>query len=227
METPAGEFVVKLRGAAQGVLPLVSEVLVGEIATRLGLSVPERVVVALEPGVPAEDRSDELADLLARSTGENLGFRFLPGSTDLGPDQLPVIEPEVRARILWLDGLVSNPDRTVQNPNVLLWHRQPWLIDHGACLSFHHDLARVTESSPREPFDTATHLFHADAASLRDVDAACAAALSRDVLTEAARRIPDSFLSGALGSLSPSRARAAYVAFLWKRLKAPRPFVPA
>ncbi len=225
METPAGEFVVKLRGAAQGVLPLVSEVLVGEIATRLGLSVPERALVSFEPALPSEDRNDELADLLARSTGENLGFRLLPGATDLRLDQLPMVVPEVRPRILWLDGLVSNPDRTAQNPNVLLWHRQPWLIDHGACLSFHHDFSRVTESSPREPFDFSGHLFHGDAASVRDVDAACAAALSRDALTEAARRVPDSFLSGALGSLSPSRARAAYVEFLWKRLKAPRPFI--
>ena len=224
--TPAGRFLTKLRGAAQGVLPLIAEVIVAEIATRVGLAVPERVLITLDDDTPKDDRNDELLDLLARSSGTNLGFRFLDGAVDYAPGTSRSPDPELAARILWLDGLVTNPDRTARNPNVLLWKGQPWLIDHGASLAFHYRLGALTEQSPRErEFETDEHVFGLLRARLPAVDAECATLLSRDALSSAVAVVPDDFLVSAFPGEAPARMRAAYVAYLWKRLKAPRPFV--
>ena len=227
VRTEAGDFLTKLRGAAQGVLPLIAEIIVGELATALGLPVPERVVVSLDDDTPSEDRNDELADLLHRSAGANLGFRFLPGAVDLTLDRLSAVPEDVGATILWLDGLVMNPDRTPRNPNVLLWHRQPWLIDHGAALPFHYDLGALTEQTARETsFDWRGHLFEARAARAAELDAACAAKISRDVLANAASVVPDEFIATAFPGMGPATVRGMYTAVLWKRLKAPRAFLP-
>ena len=226
--TSGGRFVTKLRGAAQGVLPLVAEVVVGDLATRLGLAVPERVLIELDAETPSDDRNDELADLLARSRGTNLGLRYLDGATDFVPARSRPPDADVRARILWLDGLVMNLDRTPRNPNVLVWNHQPWLIDHGAALGFHYRFGDVTEQSPREPdFDVAGHLFASTAEALPGIDDECARALGRDELTAALSRVPDTFLEPAFPRDDLKRVREAYVAFLWKRLKPPRPFVEA
>src|SRR6185436_4392455 len=99
------------------------EIVVGEIATHLGLPVPERVLVDLDDGAPSEDRNDELLDLLGRSHGTNLGFRYLPGATDLVARDAGKVIADLAANVLWLDGLVMNPDRTPRNPNILMWHR--------------------------------------------------------------------------------------------------------
>lgn len=228
VETAAGRFLVKLRGAAQGLPPLVAEIIVAELAVALGLPVPERTLITLDAHVPTDDKNDELAELLARSHGLNLGFRFLEQAKDIRLDQLDLIEPDVAAQILWLDALVMNLDRSAQNPNILLWNERPWLIDHGACLSFQYDWASVTEESPRElgpPLHT--HLLFKRALPLADVDASATRALSYDVLRAACAQVPAEFLTVAFPGQDPERMRAAYVAFLWKRLKAPRPFVPA
>ena len=129
VRTSSGRFVAKLRGAAQGVLPLVAEIITGEIATLLGLPVPERVLLDFGDQIPTDDANDELAVLLARSLGENLGVRFLEGAHDLRPEDLRTLDRDVAASILWLDALVMNPDRTTRSPNLLLWHKAPWLID--------------------------------------------------------------------------------------------------
>jgi len=228
VETEAGRFVTKLRGAAQGILPLIAEIVVAELATALGLPVPARAVVILDEDVPSDDRNDELADLIGRSHGENLGFRFLDGAADASAALLDSVSPELAAEVLWLDGLVMNPDRTPRNPNVLFWHGAPWLIDHGAALAFQYDFAAVTEDSPRQPaFDATEHLFAKRVGMLSDVDRTCAHAVSRAVLRAAAGAIPEDFLATAFAGEDSARVREAYVAFLWKRLKAPRPFVTA
>jgi HipA-like protein len=228
VESAAGRFLVKLRGAAQGLPPLIAEIIVAELAGALGLPVPERALVTLDAQVPSDDKNDELADLLARSHGNNLGFRLLPGARDLRPDRLSQVEPDVAAQIVWLDALVLNPDRTAQSPNVLVWHGRPWLIDHGASLSFHYDWDAVTEESPREPgLPLEQHLLFERALPLSTVDESAARALPREVLRAACARVPTEFLASAFPEQDPERTREAYVAFLWKRLKAPRPFVPA
>jgi hypothetical protein len=226
VETASGRFIAKLRGAAEGTTALVAEVMVAELAEGLGLPVPERVLITFDAAIPSDDHLDELRDLLDRSVGLNLGFRWLDGATTPTARELAALDDTFVASVLFLDGLVMNPDRTPKNPNLLLWKRQPWLIDHGAALPFQHWWSEVEESSPREPSNFSSHLFGSREALLHKHEASLASRLTREVLTRASSRIPENFLSHAFPGEDADRVRARYSAFLWKRLKAPRPFVP-
>jgi hypothetical protein len=226
--TTEGPFLVKLRGAAHGPAALVAEVLVAELAERLGLRVPRRALVVLDEHSHCADRDAELADLLAASQGANLGLQFLEGARDLRVAEVAEIPEGLACRVLWLDALVQNADRTARNPNLMMRAGQLWLIDHGAALPFQHHWPGVTESSPRRAYALATHVFGAWAPRLQDWDEGLASALTRDALLHAVERIPTAFLQALLPQSSDARAlerrRQAYAAFLWKRLRAPRPF---
>ena len=226
VETEAGRFVAKLRGAAQGVPALIAEIVVAEIAVVLGLPVPERSLLCLSKDTPTLDKNDELSQLLEFSVGVNLGLRYLDGALPPRPKQLEALDDDFVARVLWLDGLTQNPDRTSRNPNLLLWHGRPWLIDHGAALTFQYTWAYLTEQSPREPTDFSTHVFGMRAALLTRYDAEFAARVDAKALTRALDAVPDSFLVDAAPGTTPEYSRRLYHAFLWKRLKAPRPFIP-
>jgi hypothetical protein len=227
IDTEAGVFHTKLRGAAQAPASLVAEIIVGALADALGLSVPARVLIEIPPGVPVDDPHQELGDLLQRSVGLNLGFQYLPDAQSVLASDPPRVDRELAAKILWLDGLVQNPDRTVKNPN-LLWSKGTlWLIDHGACLPFQHDWARVTEQSPRSiNWRIADHALRSCATECHVVDAALASRLHRDVLESVLEAVPDDFVAKD-NPEATRRRRAAFVAYLWKRLQGPRPFVPA
>ena len=216
----------KLRGAGHGPLALVAEVIVGELATALGLPVPARALIELPSGVASLDRNDELRDLLTRSAGENLGLLLVEGARDPRPEELATVDPDFARRVLWLDAWVLNLDRSSANPNLLVAGRNLWLIDHGSALPFQHDWASVDEDEPRAtPFAFERHLFRARESELAHVDAELAAAITRSVLKDALDCVPDSFLEAAYPGEDLQRIRASYSAFLWKRLKAPRPFV--
>lgn len=225
VETPGGRFVAKLRGAGHGVVALVAELIVAELAEKLGLPVPDRTLLTLPEGVPSDDKNDELADLLARSAGLNVGFRLLEGARPPSEQALLALDDDFVGRVLFLDGLTMNLDRTDANPNVLSWKGRPWLIDHGSALPFHHDWTTVTESSPREPYDYSRHVFRHRLAAARALDERLAARLDRHTLAAATARVPDAFLVELDPVAPPPRARASYEAFLWKRLKPPRPFL--
>jgi hypothetical protein len=218
VETGGGRFVAKLRGAGHGVLALAAEVVVGDLAGCLGIAVPERVLIELPPEVESDDKNDELADLLERSLGTNLGLRWLEGAREPRAEELRALDDEFAARVLLLDEWTMNPDRTVQNPNIVLWNRQPWLLDHGAALLFHHDWGSVSEDSPRESFDLAPHVFAARRPAVLRLVAAAAHGIEREALARVTARIPDEFLLGEQLGAAP-RVRAAYEAFLWKRLR--------
>jgi hypothetical protein len=230
VETTAGEQVVKLRGAAQGTASLVAEVLVAAIADRLHLPVPPHRLITLSPDTPTDDRNDELADLLGASIGENLGFRFLPAARPLQAGDLSRVPRDFAAQVRWLDWLVLNPDRRPENPNILVDGPRFWLIDHGAALPFHHDWSAVTEATPLRRELTSPHLFSARANDLPAWDPLLTALLTRESLAGAVAEVPDSFLQPLLppGSTMAmlQRRRAAYQAFLWKRLQGPRDFAP-
>jgi len=223
VETSGGRFVLKLRGAGHGTLALVAELVVGALADRLGLPVPERAIVELEPDFQSDDRNDELADLLARSVGLNVGFRLLEGARTPRPEELARLDDDFAARVLFLDGLTQNPDRTQANPNILFWNARPWLIDHGAALPFQYYWPSVTEATPREPERYLHHVFAERTHLLPRFDETLAQRLPREALTAALALVPDALLTDTSAE-PPARARAAYEAFLWKRLKAPRPF---
>src|SRR3954447_17445676 len=133
-----GLYVLKFRGAGQGRKALVAEVVAGELARALGFNVPELVVIELDPVIGRAAPDAEIQDLLLASAGTTLGVDFLPGALPFRPPAGPAPSPELAARVVWLDALVTNVDRTAKNTNLLHWHDNLWLIDHGAALYFHH-----------------------------------------------------------------------------------------
>ena len=222
IDTDAGSFFTKLRGAAQAPASLVAEIIVGALADAIGLSVPARVLIEIPPLVETDDRRDELLQLLEFSAGLNVGFQYLPGVRDFQVQDTAQVDPRTASTIVWLDGLVLNPDRTPRNPNLLWQHDRLWLIDHGACLGFQHDWSAVTERSPRLPGPAfENHVLHARATVLGELDSRLAGLLDRSVLEAAVSAVPAAFL-GQTDSEGLRRRRAAYVAFLRKRLVGPR-----
>ena len=133
-----GLYVLKFRGAGQGPKALVAEVVAGELARAAGLPVPELVFMELDPQLGAAEPDPEIQELIAASGGRNVALDFLPGSLTYNPAAGPPPDPGLAAEIVWLDALVTNVDRSPQNPNLLLWHGRLWLIDHGAALYLQH-----------------------------------------------------------------------------------------
>src|SRR3954466_8868703 len=80
-----GMYVLKFRGAGQGPLALVAEVVAGEIGRALGLPVPELVLMEVDAGLGRNDPDAEIRELLRASVGRNLGVDFLPGSVMFDP----------------------------------------------------------------------------------------------------------------------------------------------
>ena len=181
-----GTYVMKFRGAGQGPLALVAEIIAGELARRLGLRVPELVLAGLDPRIAVSEPDPEIQDLLRASEGLNLGVDFLPGS--FGFDPLGwTAEPEFASQVLWFDALVQNVDRTWRNPNLLVWHRNIWLIDHGAALYFHHNWPTA---DPKRPFDAAEHVLRDRATDLGAAHAALAPQVTADLLAEVTTLVP-------------------------------------
>lgn len=228
VETEAGTRFTKLRGAGQGVQPLIAEIIVGSIAEAIGLRVPRRSLVTIEPGIASTNRRDELRDLLDRSVGLNLGFEYLDGARLVLPSEIDRISSDDAAAILWLDAFVLNPDRTTRNTNLLWYRDRLWLIDHGAALAFQYSWSDVTESAPARPFVPADpHVLQSRVRNIDEWDDIFASRLTRDVLISAVADVPNDFLiaAGATDAAEAvDRRRAAYVAYLWKRLRAPREF---
>ncbi len=229
VDTGSERVFTKLRATAHGAAPLVAEIVVGELADALGLSTPARCLVEIEAGIESLDPHphEELLELLARSAGLNLGFQLLEGYRDLKPPDTRHIRPELAASIIWLDALVENPDRTEQNPNLMIKAGHVSLIDNGAALAFQYDWDNVTEQTPRQPGSfVEKHLLRVSASQLEACDDQLAPRLTREVLERALATVPDEFIGPLVPPGSdPARHRAAYVAYLWKRLRAPRPFV--
>lgn len=225
VETDAGVFYTKLRGAAQAPASLVAEVVVGGLADALGLPVPARVLIEIAPDLSVDNLQEELRRLIRASAGRNLGFQALPDVRRFQALDLARVDPEEASRIVWLDGLVQNPDRTLKNPNLLWSHGALWLIDHGASLGFQHAWSRVTEQSPRTGgWPNANHALSSRATTLGLVDASMAERLGRSTLEAILEMVPDEWFLHE-NDEAQRRRRAAFVAFLWKRLKHPRPFV--
>ena len=219
----------KLRGAAQGTGALVAEVIVAELAESLGLRVPGRALVHFSPGVESLDENDELADLLRASAGVNLGFEYLEGASGFAPaTDVARVGEQTAAAILWLDGLVANPDRTARNPNLLWQDDALWLIDHGAALGFQYGFPDVDVMTARKPYALREpHLLQSLVPDVTSLDAGLANRLTEDVVARAVADVPDEFLAPLLvkGAETLTSRRAAYVDYLTRRLEPPRPFL--
>jgi hypothetical protein len=234
IQTNEGVRFTKLRGAGQGTGALVAEVIVGALCDALGLNTPERSLVRIPRGVESIDKNDELRWLLDASEGLNLGFAYLDGAKNLELPQLDDVNRDDAAVIVWLDGLVMNPDRTRRNPNLMWWRDRLWLIDHGAALGFQYEWSSVSELSTGLPMQThEPHLLRDRVTDLEAWDDIFAARLTREVIEHAIAQVPEDFLAPLFRAAEPAtpdslrRRRAAYGAFLWKRLKAPRTWVGA
>ena len=223
-----GLYVVKFRGAGQGPRALVAEWIGGELARLVGLTVPDIVAVELDPALGDAETHQEIQDLVRASGGRNLGLDFLPGALMFNPasaTSLAAIDPETAAGIVWLDGLITNPDRSVQNPNMLVWHGRTWLIDHGASLYIHHTW-RDPDAHARRPFERiADHVLLPVAGSLGDADARLAPLVDRDAIVAIVEQLPDDWLPADAFAGDAATQRGRYVDYLERRLAAPRPFV--
>lgn len=220
-----GLYVLKFRGAGQGSRALIAELVSGEIARALGLAVPEIIFADLDVDLARTEPDPEIFALIKASAGLNLALDYLPGSVMFDP-LVNAVPPEIASQIIWLDAFATNVDRSARNPNLLMWHRRLWLIDHGATLYFHH--MPGWESAPtraREPFALLqNHVLLPFASQLEDIDEAMTAALTEDVLGAIVERVPGSWLEERTTS-SAGELRAAYLRYLTDRLASPRAFV--
>lgn len=220
-----GLYVLKFRAAGQGPKALVAELVVGEIGRALGLVVPEIVLIELDAELGKGEPDPDIHDLLVRSAGVNVGLDFLPGALPFGPAAQPKPSPELAAEIVWFDAYAMNLDRTARNPNLLLWHRRLWLIDHGAALYVHHTW-RDPDEHARRPFPAIRdHTLLPAAGSILEADARIAPRLTEDSLGEIVEAVPDAWLAPQPGLPDPAAHRTAYRRYLSRRLEAPRDFV--
>jgi hypothetical protein len=213
-----GTYVLKFRGAGQGLRVLVAEVVVGELARRLGLAVPELRAVELAEPIAKYEADEEVQDLLTASIGLNLGIDFLPGA--FGFDANTRIEPDLAASILWLDALVANVDRSWRNPNLIVWHGAVWCIDHGAALYFHHSWdsgLTAPERFATQPYDARDHVLLRYRSGVPDADARHRPHVTRALLDQVVAQVPDEWLDPVPGAETADAVRAAYVEFLLAR----------
>ncbi|WP_030266715.1 HipA family kinase [Streptomyces sp. NRRL B-24484] len=219
-----GTYVVKFTGAAQGAKALVAEVIVGELARRLGLRVPPLVLVDFDPAVAAHEPDTEIQDILRGSAGLNLGMDLLPGARDFTPGALPV-DPLEAGRIVWLDALTGNVDRTVHNPNLMVWHRRLWLIDNGAGLIFHHRWSGAA-ASVLKPYPMSAHALGAFRPAVAAADEEFAPRVTGELLREVVDLVPEPWLADEPGFDSPQAVRDAYVAHLAERAAGSAAWLP-
>ncbi len=220
----AGLYVLKFRGAGQGAKVLVAELVVGELARALGLSVPEIVLIELHADLARTEPDPEIQQLIRNSAGLNLALDYLPGSVMFNPVADP-IQSRLASQVVWLDAYTSNVDRTPRNANMLMWHRQLWLIDHGAALYFQYGW-RADSDCSQDLFTTIKdHILLRFAASLREVDADFSMRLTPAIIEHIVDAVPDSWLSVDSPFDTTLDARRAYIQHLTRRLHSPRSFV--
>ncbi len=216
----SGLYVVKFRGAGHGTKALLAECITGELARAAGLRVPDIVGVQVDAALGRNEPDQEIRDLLKASSGLNLGLDWLPGSLTFDPVAGPAPSAEEASAVVWFDAFTSNPDRTARNPNLLCWHRQLWLIDHGASLYFHHAWADE-EARSRSPFSASReHVLLPWATGIAEAGRELAARLPAAVLEAVLARVPDDWLADEPRFATPAAHRAAYLRHLVRRLEA-------
>ncbi|MFJ4785225.1 HipA family kinase [Streptomyces sp. NPDC088794] len=223
-----GMYVVKFTGSAQGRKALVAEVIVGELARALGLRFPELVLVHFDPAIADSEPHQEVRHLHSASAGVNLGMDYLPGAKDFTPDLAKHfrVDSLEAGRIVWLDALTANVDRTVHSSNLMVWPTfgtapaRLWLIDHGAALVFHH---RWDASDPTKVYDFRNHALGHYAPDVRAADAELAPKVTEDLLRAVVAEVPDAWLTE-FGT--PDDMREAYVGYLHARVRASAAWLP-
>src|SRR5437773_773956 len=212
-----GLYVLKFRGAGQGPLALVAELIAGEIGRALGLNVPELVFVEVDAAFGRNEPDEEIRDLLRASVGLNLALDYLPGSTMFDLAAGDTADARLASQVVWFDAFVTNVDRTVKNPNLLYWHKALYLIDHGAALYFHHNW-QTAEQFVESAFPLIRdHVLLPWAAAIEEAGADLCEKLNPAVFSDILDQVPDTWLSAA--------KRPTYVELLTRRLRASSNFV--
>ncbi|NWF30393.1 hypothetical protein HW130_29775 [Streptomyces sp. PKU-EA00015] len=210
-----GTYVMKFTGAGQGRKTLVAEVVCGQLGRRLGLRVPDLVAIQLDPVIGLSEPDQEVQELLKASGGLNLGMDYLPGS--LGFDPLAYeVDAREAGRIVWFDALINNVDRSWRNPNMLVWHGDLWLIDHGATMIWHHNWPGAAASADK-PYDASDHALARFGPDIAAAAAELAPRVTEELLTEVAADVPDEWLVDEPGFDSTDALRRAYVEALLPR----------
>jgi hypothetical protein len=217
-------YVVKFRGAGQGTKALVAEIIGGELARALGFRIPEIVYVNLDEAFGRTEPDEEIQDLLKASVGLNLGLHYLSGSITYDPAVVS-IDPLLASQIVWLDCLLTNMDRTARNTNMLMWHKELWLIDHGACLYFHHAMGNWQEQAVKPFALIKDHVLLPQASMLEEVDLSFKDILSDALIDKIVALIPDGFLQQGGAEESPLEMRQIYSQFLKLRIANSQTFI--
>jgi hypothetical protein len=217
-------YVLKFRGAGQGIKALIAELIGGEIARSLGLKIPEIIFAILDPAFGRTEPDEEIQDLLKASTGLNLGLHYLTGAISFDP-VVNRIDPLPASQIVWLDCLLTNVDRTARNTNMLIWNKELWLIDHGAALYFHHTWDNWEAQATRPFMLVKDHVLLPQASRLEEVDAAFRERLTPDLIEDIVALIPDEWLLTFPSGQAPEEIRSVYIRFLEKRVAASANFV--
>ena len=219
-----GLYVLKFRGAGQGVKALIAELLAGEVARLAGLAIPELVFIELPVDLARTEPDAEIQALIRSSVGMNLALDYLPGSVTFDP---LVYRPDSRlaSAIVWFDAFVCNVDRTGRNVNMLLWHGRLWLIDHGAALYFHHAWTQGDAPAVMPFTHIKDHVLLPWATELAAVDAHMKAHLTAEALAAVVALIPDTWLADDAGFAGRQQQRAAYLDFFLERARSSAIFV--
>ncbi|MBM7117084.1 HipA family kinase [Archangium primigenium] len=223
----SGMYVLKFRGAGQGIKALVAEILAGELARTLGLRMPELVLMQLDPALGRAEPDGEIRDLIKASAGLNLAMDYLPGSITFDPTVGPPPPADEASAIVCFDAYVTNVDRTPRNPNLLCWHRALWLIDHGASLYFHHAWDDSLERARSRFAPVRDHVLLPWATGLTQALAHLRERVTPEVIRGIVARVPDAWLGPAVEPhfASVEAHREAYAAFLIERLQAAPAFL--
>ena len=208
-------YVLKFRGAGQGIKALIAELIGGEVARALGLKVPEIVFAQLNEAFGRTEPDEEIQDLLKASTGLNLALHYLDGALTFDPT-VTVVDARTASAIVWLDCLITNVDRTVRNTNMLMWYKELWLIDHGASLYFHHAWEGWQKQAMRPFVMVKDHVLLPRASELSEVDAAFKNILTPEKIQSIAALIPDEWLVSQ--TETPAEMRQVYTGFLTERI---------
>ncbi len=210
-------YAVKLAGAGHGKKSLIAELVGGLVAKAFKFKVPEVVLLDLDHLFGITEPDPEIQDLLRKSEGLNLGLHFLDGSTTFDP-AVNEIDPLTASKIVWLDAFLTNVDRTRLNPNMMNWHGELWLIDHGASLYFHHSW-RDVEEAIRDPFPyIKTHALLPYATRLEEADKLMRQAITPRTLSQIVDKIPEEWLTEPESDITPAERREVYRRFLTGRL---------
>lgn len=217
-----GLYVLKFRGAGQGVKALIAEQIVGGLARVAGLPIPEIVLVQLDPDLALTEPDSEIQHLLRSSAGINLGLDYLPGSINYDPVALQP-SAELASALVWFDAYVSNVDRTARNTNLLVWHRQIRLIDHGAALYFHHGWDGSAVGADKPFALIRDHVLLPWASQLEAADVQMVERLTPAAIVDVIADVPDCWLSA--DGTTPEQQRTAYSDYLIQRIRKRQGFV--